>query len=367
MKKRKLICLLMGMMVWMTPVASVYAGTINAAEQRIIDTIKKTTFVYEGAEYVATDAGMTDLKLYLVSDEYDLTEKDADKVISKFTDKEYLKMAIDFGYLAPVGGVIPPTSDKPSENEPGKDYDTEIEVTPSGDIKKITKINTEYAGVIKVSVTKDSSWNTKDAVAEYTRKGKKTKSGIQAYINGSYTNLILEVLGDDAKNAEIKVNVNNATGKRAFTIVSDAKNLMAGNELYVLCEGKGGAKTLVNSKVYKVSKKGDLYVTMDSNATYRLVNKAEKDALVKKIKATIAPKAAKKTIVKGKTGTMALKSTLNKKNVKSITYSTSKKLVATVSKTGKITAKKKGTATIKANVILKDGSRKTVSTIITVK
>ena len=41
--------------------------------------------------------------------------------------------------------------------------------------------------------------------------------------------------------------------------------------------------------------------------------------------------------------------------------------VATVSKTGKITAKKKGTVTIKATVTLKDGSKKTVSTKITVK
>lgn len=50
---------------------------------------------------------------------------------------------------------------------------------------------------------------------------------------------------------------------------------------------------------------------------------------------------------KGKTSTMALKKILNKANVSSITYSSGNKPVATVSKTGKITTKKKGTVTIK--------------------
>ena len=100
---------------------------------------------------------------------------------------------------------------------------------------------------------------------------------------------------------------------------------------------------------------------MNDEANYQLVTKEEKAALVKDIKSTIAPAAATKTITKGKTSTMALKKTLNMDNVKGITYTTNNKSVATVSATGKITAKNKGTTTIKAIITLNDGSKKTVS------
>ena len=58
---------------------------------------------------------------------------------------------------------------------------------------------------------------------------------------------------------------------------------------------------------------------------------------------------------------------MNMKNVAKITYVSSNSSVAKVSKTGKITAKKVGTVTIKAKVTLKDGSTKTVSMKIKVK
>ena len=68
---------------------------------------------------------------------------------------------------------------------------------------------------------------------------------------------------------------------------------------------------------------------------------------------------------------MLFRSKLNGKldmdNVSKITYSTSRKAVATVSRNGKIIAKKAGTATIKAKVTLKNGTKKTVSMKIKVK
>lgn len=54
-------------------------------------------------------------------------------------------------------------------------------------------------------------------------------------------------------------------------------------------------------------------------------------------------------------------------NVSKITYSSSKKSVAKVDKNGKVTAKKAGTATIKAKVTLKNGKTKTVTMKVTVK
>ena len=61
------------------------------------------------------------------------------------------------------------------------------------------------------------------------------------------------------------------------------------------------------------------------------------------------------------------KKNVNMNNVKSITYQTADKKIATVSKSGKVTAKAKGTVTVKATVTLKNGSKKTVTMKIKVK
>ena len=58
---------------------------------------------------------------------------------------------------------------------------------------------------------------------------------------------------------------------------------------------------------------------------------------------------------------------MNMNNVKSITYSTADKKIATISKSGKVTAKAKGIVKVKATVTLKNGSKKTVTMKIKVK
>jgi uncharacterized protein YjdB len=63
---------------------------------------------------------------------------------------------------------------------------------------------------------------------------------------------------------------------------------------------------------------------------------------------------------------MQLSSKLDRRNVKSITYKSSDKAVATVNGNGKIAAKKTGEATIYATVTLKNGTKKTVKMTVTV-
>ena len=65
--------------------------------------------------------------------------------------------------------------------------------------------------------------------------------------------------------------------------------------------------------------------------------------------------------------TFAFGKDLNKENLKSIKYVSSKKSVAAIDKNGKIKAKKAGQTVVKAVVTLKDGTKKTVKTVITVK
>lgn len=87
-------------------------------------------------------------------------------------------------------------------------------------------------------------------------------------------------------------------------------------------------------------------------------------------KAVLKTVAVKKTTVSikaGKNTKIQLSSKLDLDNVKKITYTSGKKSVAAVDKNGKITAKKKGTVTIKAKVTLKNGKTKTVSMKIKVK
>ena len=60
-------------------------------------------------------------------------------------------------------------------------------------------------------------------------------------------------------------------------------------------------------------------------------------------------------------------SKLDMDNVEKITYSTSKKSVATVNKNGTVTTKKSGKVTIRAKVLLKNGKTKTVKMTVTVK
>jgi uncharacterized protein YjdB len=53
--------------------------------------------------------------------------------------------------------------------------------------------------------------------------------------------------------------------------------------------------------------------------------------------------------------------------VSKITYTSSNKKIATVSKTGKITAKKKGSTVIKCKVVFNEGTSKTVNFKVKVK
>lgn len=234
-------------------------------------------------------------------------------------------------------------------------------------VEQTITIGTKIVGPISVDVKMDNEGAVEEAVAEYTRTGANAAGGVKTLLNGNHLSQVVNAVGADAESITVKATINNASGKKAYTVSANAADLTKGNKLYVLAVDKNGKQVLVNAKSYAVSKNGSVNVTLPSGMDYQLVTKAEKDAAVKAIKATIAPTATKKSVTKGKTSTMSLKKTLNKANVSKITYSTSSKSVATVSKTGKITAKKKGTVTIKATVTLKDGSKKTVSTKITVK
>lgn len=68
------------------------------------------------------------------------------------------------------------------------------------------------------------------------------------------------------------------------------------------------------------------------NGKYELVTTEEKTALSKKILKTVTAKNAKKTVKDGAKTTFAFGKDLNKENVKSVKYISSKKSVAAIDK-----------------------------------
>jgi endo-1,4-beta-xylanase len=129
---------------------------------------------------------------------------------------------------------------------------------------------------------------------------------------------------------------------------------------------ENGSYVAVNAKTYTVSEKS-VTVSASKNKTYVLLSSAEAKKASKAILKTVQAKKNAVTLKKGASKQFELSSKLNMESVKNIAYTTTDKSVATVSKKGKITAKKAGKATVKAKVTLKNGKTKTVSMKVTVK
>ena len=162
--------------------------------------------------------------------------------------------------------------------------------------------------------------------------------------------------------------VKDAKGNTKYKVKANAKNLVKGNKLAIYrLNTKTGEYEMVNAKTYTVNSKGTVVVSMTEKKVYELVSQEKAKELTQKIKATVKTAKTSLTVKNGKTATAKLSSGLNMNNVKKVTYASTKTSVAKVDKKGKITAKKKGTATIKVTVTLKNGTKKTVTTKVKVK
>lgn len=222
--------------------------------------------------------------------------------------------------------------------------------------------NVENNSSATVTVSKDASGKTLKAEAAVEQVAKKNTLSV----SGTLIAQITEAAG--TKNVNVVTSVKDSNGAKIGTITVNAEKLVAGKKLAVVkVNPKTGEKTLVNAKSYKVTKDGSISVSGLKNAEYELITTTEKTDLSKKIAKTVTAKNAKKTVKNGAKTTFAFGTGLNKENVKSVKYVSSKKSVAAVDKNGKIKAKKAGKTIVKAVVTLKDGTKKTVKTEITVK
>lgn len=254
----------------------------------------------------------------------------------------------------------PSTPDDSASEIPG----STVTVNPDGTVTETTVIddiakNTEAS----VSVKKNEVGEIISATAEVSKLGTSNKNGVTATLSANVISKITEAAGTSSVDITMTV----TAGKKVYTITAAAEDIEAGNKLKVYAiNPETGKYVLVNAKTYTVSKTGNVKVTLPAGADYQLLDTKAASKVEKQILATVKVTKSSATVKTGKSMTV-MSSKLDMNNVSKIVFTTSKKSVATVSKNGKVKAKKAGTATVKAQVTLKNGKTKTVTMKIKVK
>ena len=199
--------------------------------------------------------------------------------------------------------------------------------------------------------------NTPTVTVTGTRKNKAIKTTVTADL----INQILEE--NDGKHTDVTIQVTDPAGNVSYTLTVNTADIQTGNKLYVCAKDqKTGAYVLVNDKSYTVTKAGNVNFSADSKKDYVLM-----DQVTTKILKTVTLKNKTVQVKKGKQKKVSLAATLNMDNVKSISYQSSNKKVASVSKKGTIKTNRKGTATVRVTVSLNNGKKKVLKLNVKVK
>lgn len=216
---------------------------------------------------------------------------------------------------------------------------------------------------INMVVKKDTAGEVTEAKAEIEAVAAAGKNGkAKTTLNADAAEQMIQAAG--TKNVTIKQTVRDDKGNTLYTVETDAKNLEAGRKL-TLVEIRDGKQILV-TKTAKVDTNGNFTIRAPKGE-YQLLNETQMKTLRKQILATVKPAKKSVTIKKGKKAAISLSKKLDKENVAKITYRSTKKSVVTITKNGKATGKKKGTAVIEITVVLNDGTKKVIKTKVTVK
>ena len=195
-----------------------------------------------------------------------------------------------------------------------------------------------------------------------TRKNKAIKTTVTAGL----INQILEE--NDGKHTDVTIRVTDPAGNVSYTLTVNTADIQTGNRLYVCAkDSKTGAYILVNDKSYTVTKAGNVNFSADSQKDYVLMDQKDMDQVTAKILKTVTLKNKTVQVKKGKQKKVSLAATLNMDNVKSISYQSNNKKIASVNKKGTIKSNKKGTAFIRVTVTLNNGKTKVLKLKVKVK
>lgn len=225
-----------------------------------------------------------------------------------------------------------------------------------------TPSNGNTAGTQTPSDGNTAGQNTPTVTVTGTRKNKAIKTTVTADL----INQILEE--NDGKHTDVTIQVTDPAGNVSYTLTVNTADIQTGNKLYVCVKDqKTGAYVLVNDKSYTVTKAGNVNFSADSNKDYVLMDQKDMDQVTTKILKTVTLKNKTVQVKKGKQKKVSLAATLNMDNVKSISYQSSNKKVASVSKKGTIKTNRKGTATVRVTVSLNNGKKKVLKLNVKVK
>lgn len=204
--------------------------------------------------------------------------------------------------------------------------------------------------------------NTPTVTVTGTRKNKAIKTTVTADL----INQILEE--NDGKHTDVTIQVTDPAGNVSYTLTVNTADIQTGNKLYVCAKDqKTGVYVLVNDKSYTVTKAGNVNFSADSNKNYVLMDQKDMDQVTTKILKTVTLKNKTVQVKKGKQKKVSLAATLNMDNVKSISYQSNNKKIASVNKKGTIKSNKKGTASIRVTVTLNNGKTKVLKLKVKVK
>lgn len=225
-----------------------------------------------------------------------------------------------------------------------------------------TPSNGNTAGTQTPSDGNAAGQNTPTATVTGTRKNKAIKTTVTADL----INQILEE--NDGKHTDVTIQVTDPAGNVSYTLTVNTADIQTGNKLYVCAKDqKTGAYVLVNDKSYTVTKAGNVNFSADSNKNYVLMDQKDMDQVTTKILKTVTLKNKTVQVKKGKQKKVSLAATLNMDNVKSISYQSNNKKIASVNKKGTIKSNKKGTASIRVTVTLNNGKAKVLKLKVKVK
>ena len=204
--------------------------------------------------------------------------------------------------------------------------------------------------------------NTPTVTVTGTRKNKAIKTTVTAGL----INQILEE--NDGKHTDVTIRVTDPAGNVSYTLTVNTADIQTGNRLYVCAKDlKTGAYILVNDKSYTVTKAGNVNFSADSQKDYVLMDQKDMDQVTANILKTVTLKNKIVQVKKGKQKKVSLAATLNMDNVKSISYQSNNKKIASVNKKGTIKSNKKGTASIRVTVTLNNGKTKVLKLKVKVK
>lgn len=204
--------------------------------------------------------------------------------------------------------------------------------------------------------------NTPTVTVTGTRKNKAIKTTVTA-------DLIKQTMEENnGKHTDVTIRVTDPAGNVSYTLTVNTADIQTGNKLYVCAKDqKTGAYVLVNDKSYTVTKAGNVNFSADSNKDYVLMDQKDMDQVTTKILKTVTLKNKTVQVKKGKQKKVSLAATLNMDNVKSISYQSNNKKIASVNKKGTIKSNKKGTASIRVTVTLNNGKTKVLKLKVKVK